>query len=553
MDFKNNTEKQDYINTLIKNLDELEVSLGSKDEIIKGVVLLAEMVKVTLGAKGRNVMYVDAMGYPKITKDGVTVTRNVFSKNKYQQMAIDVVREAAEKTVRSSGDGTTTTIILAEALILRGIEAMQKGMSYYELSREIDKIVDIVVDKVKENSIDVRSSNDLEKVKNVATVSSNSEEIGTLIYDIISRIGFYGNIEVKKSKKSKTTFEVVEGIKLHKGFMAPQFVNDKDNMKWHVKDGVYIVLYNGTIRSFKDIYPYVNEVNGERDEEGNLVLDDEGNPKPIHNRPILFIADDVEKTILTSIIQNKLANPNINWMFVEHDGMGERKQELMTIVETLTSAQAGDVEVIGSVGYAEEVIVDSEFTSILNGLKVEDEVENMVASCKDRLQQEDISKSDLIFYRKTLAALTGGIAVIHVGGTTDVEMVETKDRIDDAVEAVRSAIEHGVCLGGGYTALKINSEIRKEVKSPITNMMSEVLIEPFKQLCKNADIDNYKGLRLQILSSSGHKGYDLKDNTLYPIENYKIYDSAGVLIDSLKNAASVAKSILSTSRTLNHN
>jgi chaperonin GroEL len=274
--------------------------------------------------------------------------------------------------------------------------------------------------------------------------------------------------------------------------------------------------------------PYINELNGE---------------------PILFLVNDIEPTTLQTIINNKIANPSLfNIMFVEHDGFGDRRIEIMNDIAAMTGATVGDCKNLGDIGYAEEVIVDEESTSILGGNIEEDIVNRLVEETQYKLSNDELDQDERRYYRRRLATLKGGVAIIHVGGMTEVEMKEKKDRIDDAVEAVKSAIDRGISIGGGHTFIYIANKLSNDDNNEGENILFGSLIQPFIQLCKNGDVDY--DLRLKQLISNPSLGYDVINDELTPLNEYKVYDSTGVLIDSLSNAVAVAKSILSVECSL---
>lgn len=528
------------LNKVVNNFSELELALGHKDKLIRGVNYIGDMVKVTLGAKGKNVLFRNKMtGKATITKDGVTIAKQLYSEDPVENMAIEIVREASEKTVKSSGDGTTTTVILAQYLVNKGFELMQNGVSYYELARKMDEARRDVIEYVTKHSIPIEGNFD--KLLNVAIVSASDEEIGTFIFDIIKEIGIYGSIEVKKSNNTKDRIEKTCGIKFSKGFYAPHFVNDLVKMQWRAGD-VRIVLLNDVIRSMSDVMSFYNS-------------------NPDKSTPILFIVNEIESTVLQSLINNKMMNAGgFNVMFVEHDGFGDRRTEIMNDIAAMTSSRVmtlkemmsieSKAELNSCMGYAEEIIVDGETTSIIGGLINEDVVGEIVDITNRKLADEtlidEMDDNDRLYYKRRLSTLTGGVAVIYVGAATEVEMNEKKDRIDDAVEAVKSAIERGVSIGGGYTFLKCYEEIgapfgtTKEYRQVMT-----CLLQPFSQLCNNAGV-NPEPIQKQIITDN--VGYDVISNNVVNLEEYKVYDPTGVLIDALSNAISVAKSILSIER-----
>jgi len=533
---KLNSTLQDKEEAYFTVYKEEAMKMTVKEKIIKGVNKLADTVKVTLGAKGKNVLFNDRRTQrPRITKDGVTAANQVTSDDPIERMAIEIVREAAEKTVKSSGDGTTTTLILAQYIINEGFKVMAKGKSFYELSKEIDAAKDMAITYIKKHSLNIEAN--FEKLLHIATVSASNTEIGNFIYDIIQDIGVYGHIEVKSSHKTKNRIDKVKGIKYNKGFYAPQFLSDHVRMEWKASK-VYIVLFDDTIRSISDLQPYISIVNG--DEHGRLVK----------NNPILFIVNDIEPVVLQTLINNKIMHPEqFNIMITEHDGFGDRKTEIMNDIAALTSASRSTAEEPGQIGFAEEVIVDEDYTSILGGFAETPIVDQLIEITKTRLAEEDISENDKVYYKRRLATLAGGVAVIYVGAPTEVEMNEKKDRIDDAAEAVKAAIDRGISIGGGYTFIKTAEELRKSHLGEGYSILVNSLLEPFEQLCKNSDI-NMEEIYPKIRDNE--LGYNVITNEFYGLDDYTIYDPTGVLIDSLVNAVSVAKSILSIEKAI-HN
>jgi chaperonin GroEL len=511
------------LKAILENFTEKELNLAYKDELLEGVNYLADSVKVTLGARGKNVLFNSRIGKPQITKDGVTVAREIHSDNPYQNMAIQIVREAAENTVKTSGDGTTTTIVLSQYLINKGFELLQNGYRFYELSREMDIARDEIIEDIKKSSYSIE--NHFTKLRNVATVSSNSAEIGDFIYDIMKDIGIHGAIEVKESGKTTDKIEKVMGIKVNKGFYAPHFVNDHKKMKWSVPNG-YIVLFDDVVRTWNDIAPYVQRAQGS---------------------PVLFMVNEVEPTILQTLINNKMQNPNFNIMITEHDGFGDRKIEIMNDIAALTGATVASAEQEGDMGFAAEIVVTEDSTSILDGSANEEIVKNLIEDTKYKLSDDceiELDDNEIKYYKRRMATLAGGVAIIHVGGATQVEMKERKDRIDDAVEAVKAAIDRGISIGGGYTLINCS---KKYLGAPQLNtaegkrLVYNSIREPFNQLCVNAGFSSEN--RIQGVIDG--KGYNVITDTFEDIINYEIYDPTGVLIDSLTNAIAVAKSILS--------
>lgn len=522
---------QEIIDIVMSSFNDKDIELGAKDKILTGVNYLVDMVKVTLGAKGKTVLYNDRnSNAPRITKDGVTVANNIYSEDPYENMAIEIVREASQQTVKTSGDGTTTTAILAQYFINIGYYLMNKyNISFYDLSKRLDKMRNNTIEFIKANSLSVEENFD--KLLNIAKVSSNSDEIGNLLFDIIKEIGIYGFIEVKKSNNSQDVIDRVKGIKLHKGFYAPQFVTDTVKMNYTAK-GVFIVMVNNALRTWEDVNKYIS-----------FILDQYGLEKV---PPVLFLVNDIEPALLKSLIANKLMNPETKIMFVENDGFGDRRIDILNMLSALTGKDQlyfpGDIYPIG---FADEVIVTSETTSILGGNANLELIDEYVKDTKLRLEQIDLDENDRKYYKKKLSSLTGGVALIEVGALTEVEMIERKDRIDDAVEALRSSVDRGICVGGGYTFTKCY-QLFVESADEIDVYLYTSLVEPLRQLCLNASND----FNEIVNAIKEDKGFNQIDEQYYDIKNYEIYDPAGVLIDSLSNAISVAKSILSIERSV---
>lgn len=518
------------IKDVLENLTEEEKNLGYKDLIINGVNYVADMVKVTLGAKGKTVMYRNNMNKPSVTKDGVTVIRHCHSNDTVEQMVIDIVKQASEQTVKSSGDGTTTTAILTRAFCNAGFILMKNhGYTYYELVRELDRLKESVLKTIADNTYTIDTHFD--KLLDVASVAANNREIGQFVFDIIQTIGVYGSIELKKSSNAKDRIEKVKGIKFNKGFYAPQFVNDLSKMTWKMTN-VGIVLLDDTIRTIGDIMPFLEaaEVSG-----GNGVL---------------FVVNDIEPTVLQTLINNKIMSPeSFKVMFVEHDGFGDRKTEIMNDIAAMTGATVSTIDTPGTIGFAQEVNVDYDTTSILGGEADEELVQELITLTQEKLDDVDgyyeLDDNDKAYYKRRLSTLAGGVAVIHVGGVTEVEMLERYDRIEDAVEAIKSAIKKGLCPGGNYVFC--NAEHAATAK--FEPLLTSAIVEPFYQICKNAEytVEQVTDFKNDIING---KCLDLITNTCVDKEQYNVYDSAGVLHDAVTNAMSAAKTILSIERVI---
>jgi chaperonin GroEL len=505
--------------------------MTTKNKIINGVNLLADTVKLTLGTKGRTVLFKDENNKPHITKDGVTVARHVYSDDDYENMIITVLREASMKTMLSSGDGTTTTMILSQYLINEGVKLLSEGMSYYELSKQMDEALGDVVEYIKTNSISIESNPEL--LKEIASISSNDQQVGKFIYDIIKEIGLYGDIEVKSSQYSETIIDKTTGMKLHKGYIEPFMVNNIKESTF-TSENVHVLIVEGVIRAMTDFGKYIDYLKGE---------------------PLVIFCDDISD-ITTSQIKKWLDVSGYPICFVENDGFGDRKQILMNDLAALTSAMIIEPTTPFSeknLGFAKEIKIDQLYTRVSPDESSIDKelVAAIVEEIKYMLEQDDnsdeleLSNREKKFHQKRLANLTGGVAVIHAGGRTEMEMKELKDRLDDAVLAVSSAIKMGINIGGGFTFVNCQNKLSKQNNKKGYNLILNSLEIPFKQLLINADlINDYDEYKTALHKN---KAVDLRDGKIYNLNNnnYTVYDPTSVLIDSISNAVAVSKSLLS--------
>lgn len=507
---------------------------NTSNTILKGVNRLADTVKLTLGTKGRTVLFNDEYGRTHITKDGVTVAKNIASDDYYESMVITVLRESSLKTMKSSGDGTTTTVILAQYLINEGVRLMEEGLSYYELSKQMDQAVKDVTDYINKHSISVEDN--MQLLREIASISSNDEELGEYIYSIVEDIGVYGHIEVKESEHSEIKTDKTKGMKLHKGWIENFMINNKRELTFEVED-CHILIIDDTLQAMNDIASYIEYLAG---------------------KPLLVFCNDVTDITLSQI-ERWLEATGSPTCFVQNDGYGERKNILMNDLAALTSAYvigAQDEFDPENLGFARRVKVDELYTSILDGAVDKELIEEIIYDVKTILQDDDdsdehnLSGIDKVFHKKRLANLTGGVAVIHAGGHTKMEMKELKDRLDDAVLAVESAIRQGVNVGGGNTFINCQKQLSKHKKGRGYSLVVDALSAPFKQLLMNADLyNNFDYYRDQLLKNNA---LDLRDNKIYKLKDakYRVYDPSSVLIDSLTNATAVAKSLLSIKEIL---
>jgi chaperonin GroEL len=447
-------------------------------------------------------------------------------------MVITVLREASLKTMKTSGDGTTSTVVLAQYIINEGIKLLEEGLSFYEMSRQIDEAVRDVVKYINDDSIKIENNQEL--LREIASISSNDEKLGDYIYSIVEEIGLYGDIEVKESQYSETRKVQTRGMKLHKGWMENFMMNKPKELKFIAND-CYVLIIDDTIQAITDIDHYVRHLNG---------------------KPLVVFCNDISDITLGQI-QRWMSTTGYPACFVPNDGHGERRQILMNDLAALTSAyviSAQDEFDEHNLGFAGEIQVGEWYTSILDGDNDTEMITDIIEEVREILEEDEnedetmITNVDRKFHRKRLANLTGGLAVIHVGGRTQMEMKELKDRFDDAVLAVGSAIKQGVNVGGGSTYIncqKLLNKSYKESKGRGYKLIVDALDAPFKQLLTNADLSSQFGYYKNQLTKG--KALDLRDNKLYTLSKskYTVYDPSSVLIDSIINATAVAKSLLS--------
>lgn len=510
------------------------------NSVIQEIVLnatntICDPVKATLGTKGRTVlydMYVSDMKKPTITKDGASIAKHIRSEDGYENLVISVLRESSLRTMLNAGDGTTTTCILAQYLITEGIKLLNSGVSYYELSRGIDEAVEAVKTYLYSNTRYV--NDDLKMLQNIASISANDEKIGKLIYDIICEIGVFGNIQVEKSMLPETVVETTKGMKLQKGWIYPFTCTDLVSETFTAED-CYILVLNEEIKEWGVFYEYFKLLDG---------------------KPLLVFCDDTGD-LMDKKIRTMFSTTRYPICFVENEGFGDKREIMRDDLAVITGARVTNsyepVD-LDNLGYAQKVIVTPTSTSIIGGASFEDVVEERAEEIKKILEDDKTSGNTLlsnmskVFFQRRLANFTGGVSVIKVGGKTEIEIKELKDRIDDAVLAVECAIREGISLGGGYTYLHCKKALERELKGVKENKQAYSLVldaieAPFKQLLINSDLFNqFSSIKQNILRK---KGFDLRTGKFVKIEDYNVFDATAVLLEAIINASTVAKSLLS--------
>lgn len=513
---------------------QLKFDVQARESLKNGLDILADAVKVTLGPKGRNVLLQKQQGTPHITKDGVSVAKEIELEDVFENMGAQLVKEVASKTADEAGDGTTTATVLAQEIARLGFEAVENGANPMELKKGIEKAIGIITEELGKQAIVVGS--DYDKIKQIATISANNDSvIGELIADAFQKVGTDGVITVEESKGIETYMDIVEGMQFDRGYQSAHFVTDAEKMTCELENP-YILLYDGKLSSMNDILHLLEATSGE-------------------NRPILVIADDVEGELLGTLVVNKLRG-TLKVCAVKAPAFGDRKQRMMEDISILTGGQFISSELglkledatIDSLGSAEKVTIGKDTTTIVNGAGNSDDIKSRIEQMKTQIENSD-SDYDKEKLQERLAKLSGGVAVLYIGAGSEVEMKEKKDRVDDALHATRAGIEEGIVEGGGIALLKIQdvlANIPCEGSNSFCNgynIIIEALASPISQILKNCGVT--EGSVLEYIKQNGG-GYDAKNEQFVDMFDAGIIDPKKVTRTAIENAASVASMILTT-------
>ena len=452
----------------------------ARKSLLAGVEQISNAVKVTLGPKGRNVLIDKSFGAPTVTKDGVSVAREVELENKFENMGAQLLKEVATKTNDVAGDGTTTATVLAYSMVKEGLKAVAAGMTPLELKRGIDKAVAIAVEDIQKNSKEIKGS---EEVAHVASVSANNDaEIGKIIADAIAKVGKDGVIDVGEAQTMETVTDYVEGMQFDRGYISSYFVTDRDRMET-VFENPYILIYDKSISTMKDLLPLLEQV-------------------AQSGRPLLIIAEDVEGEALATLVVNSLRGA-LKTCAVKAPGFGDRRKEMLEDIAVLTGGQVVSEELgfkleaaqISMLGQAKSIKIDKDNTMIIDGAGKSKDIKDRVTQIKAQLDATD-SEYDSEKLRERLAKLSGGVAVIKIGAVTEVEMKEKKHRVEDALSATRAAIEEGIVAGGGLAMIQAIAALEKADMSSLTEdekvgfkIVKRALEEPIRQIAENAGLD----------------------------------------------------------------
>ncbi|WP_010256012.1 chaperonin GroEL [Treponema primitia] len=508
----------------------------ARRRLLAGVEQISKAVKVTLGPKGRNVLLDKKFGAPTVTKDGVSVAKEVELADPYENMGAQLLKEVATKTNDVAGDGTTTATVLAYSLVKEGLKSVAAGMTPIELKRGIDKAVEIAVDEIRKNSKEIK---DKEEISHVASVSANNDsEIGNTIADAMEKVGKDGVITVEESKTMDTTIEFVEGMQFDRGYISAYFVTDRDTMT-SVYEDVYILIHDKKISSMKDLLPLLEKI-------------------AQSGKPLLIIAEDVDGEALSTLVVNSLRG-TLRTCAVKAPGFGDRRKAMLEDIAILTGGEVISEELglklentdISQLGKAKTVKIDKDNTTVINGAGKAKEIQDRIAQIKAQIE-DTTSDYDREKLQERLAKLAGGVAVINVGAATEVELKEKKHRVEDALSATRAAIEEGIVPGGELALIQAAIALDKADTTGLTDdekvgfkIVKRALEEPIRQIAENAGLD---GAVIADKAKTEKKGIGFDAAKMEWVDMVKagIIDPAKVTRSALQNAASIASLLLTT-------
>src|SRR5213080_4760302 len=506
---------------------------NSRQAILRGVNILADAVKITLGPKGRNAVIEKKFGAPVITKDGVTVAKEIELQDPLENMGAQMVREVASKTSDVAGDGTTTATVLAQAIFREGVRTVAAGASPMALKRGIDKAVEVAVAEIKRLSREVKG----DMIAQVGTISANTDkQVGNIIAEAMKKVGKDGVIAVEESKTMETTLEVVEGMQFDRGYLSPYFVTDPERMECVLED-VYILIHEKKISSMKDLLPLLEQM-------------------AKMSKPLLIIAEDVEGEALATLVVNKLRG-TLQCAAVKAPGFGDRRKAMLEDIAILTGGKAITEDLgiklenvkLEDLGKAKRVTIDKENTTIVEGEGKKADIQGRVAQIRRQIE-ETTSDYDREKLQERLAKLAGGVAVINVGAATETEMKEKKARVEDALHATRAAVEEGIVPGGGVAFLRAQKSLDNvknlEADEKIgVQIVRRAIEEPTRQLANNGGAEGALVVE-EVKKRKGNEGYDVATGEYTDLVKAGIVDPTKVTRSALQNAASIAGLLLTT-------
>jgi len=512
---------------------EIKYDMQAREKIMKGVDTLANAVKVTLGPKGRNVAIAKSWGAPQVTKDGVTVAKEIELEDKFENMGAQMVKEVASKTSDKAGDGTTTATVLAQAIYREGSKLVVSGMNPMSLKRGIDKGVALVVDELKTRS---KTISDKKEIAQIGTISANNDAtIGNIISEAMEKVGKDGVITVEEAKGMETELEIVEGMQFDRGYVSPYFVTDAEKMEVRLDDP-YILLHEKKISAMKDMVPLLEQI-------------------AKTGKPLLLVAEDIEGEALATLVVNKMRG-TLKCVAVKAPGFGDRRKAMLQDIAVLTGGNliSEDVGIklenvtLQDLGTCKKVTVDKDNTTIVDGAGKRADIEGRVKQIRAEIE-ETKSDYDREKLQERLAKIVGGVAVIRVGAATEIEMKEKKARVEDALHATRAAVEEGIVPGGGVAFIRsigalADAKLPDEEQQGL-NIVRRALEEPLRQIAANAGCEGSIVVE-KVKESNGTNGFDAETEQYVDMLQAGIIDPTKVARFALQNAASVASLLLTT-------
>lgn len=514
---------------------EITFNTHAREKLKAGVDALANAVKVTLGPKGRNVVIDKKFGAPHITKDGVSVAKEIELKDPIENMGAQMLKEVASKTADIAGDGTTTATVLAQAIVTAGLKNVASGANPMDLKRGIDKAVEAVVADLKKNSKTV--GNDYEKIKQVGSISANNDEaIGTLIADAMAKVGTEGVITVEEAKGTETDVKTVEGMQFDRGYLSPYFVTSAENMEADLENA-FILIYDKKVSTMKELLPVLEKT-------------------AQTGRPLLIIAEDVDGEALATLVVNKIRGA-LKVAAVKAPGFGDRRKAMLQDIAILTGGQVISEETglklenatLEDLGRAEKITVDKDNTTIVNGVGSKEAIQARIGEIKAQIDKTT-SDYDREKLQERLAKLAGGVAVLYIGAATEVEMKEKKDRVDDALHATRAAVEEGIVPGGGVALIRSGKALDKlkganDDEQTGIAIISRAIEEPLRQIVANAGGEGAVIVN-KVREGKDDFGYNARTEVFENLIEAGVIDPTKVVRVALENAASIAGMLLTT-------
>src|SRR3989441_5127440 len=514
---------------------EVKFSVDARDRMLHGIDTLTHAVRVTLGPKGRNVLLDKSFGAPRMTKDGVTVAKEIELEDKFENMGAQMVREVASKTSDQAGDGTTTATILAHAIVKEGAKGVAAGMNPMDLKRGVDLAVEAIVQDLKKNSKNVTSN---EEIAQVGTISANGDaEIGRFIADAMKKVGNEGVITVEEAKSLETELEVVEGMQFDRGYISPYFVTNADKMRVEMEDP-YVLIYEKKLSGLQELLPLLEAV-------------------VQASKPLLIIAEDIEGEALATLVVNKLRG-GLKVAAVKAPGFGDRRKAILEDIAILTggtmvSADLGiklENVTVNMLGRAKKVMIDKENTTIVGGAGKKADIQARITQIKAQIE-ETTSDYDREKLQERLAKLAGGVAVLRVGGATEIEVKERKDRVDDAMHATRAAVEEGILPGGGVALLRAGEALKKvrthnDDQKTGVEIVRKAISWPARQIAINSGEDGSVVVGKIMEKDQYNFGFDAQNGEYVDLVKKGIIDPTKVGRQALQGAASVAGLLITT-------